>query len=108
MDQLIATGTSVHPVIGVHLDPAYMGEGARVLASPVNGTEPVVPGGPADQAGVKPGDIITELDGRRVTDMNQLVVRVRAKAVGDTVSLTVQRGDQTHRLTMTLRPAEEK
>ncbi|GAA1251897.1 trypsin-like peptidase domain-containing protein [Janibacter melonis] len=107
VDQLISTGEAVHPVIGVHLDTQYSGEGARVLPDAVQGTEPVVPDGPADKAGVEAGDVITKIDGRRVSDNDQLVVRIRAKAVGDTVQLTVQRDGRERQLTMTLEAAEE-
>ncbi|MGZ3708624.1 MAG: trypsin-like peptidase domain-containing protein, partial [Bdellovibrionota bacterium] len=49
-------------------------------------------GGPADKAGLRPGDVILEFDGRPVTDPDQFVVAVRAKSVGETVQLTVRRG----------------
>lgn len=107
VDQLIKTGHAEHPVIGVHLDTQYTGEGARVLTDEADGSDPVVPGGPADKAGIEPGDVITKIDGRRVSDNDQLVVRIRAKAVGDTVRLTVERGGAERELTMTLEAAKE-
>ena len=66
-----------------------------------------MPGGPADDAGVEPGDVITQLDGRRVTDVDQLITRIRAKAVGDKVTLTVRRDGKEQELTMTLEAAKE-
>jgi putative serine protease PepD len=107
VDQLIETGRAVHPIIGVHLDTRYDGEGARVLPSSVQGTSPVVPGGPADKAGLEPGDVITHIDGRRVSDSDQLVVRIRAKEVGDTVRLTIERDGSERQLSMTLEAAKE-
>ena len=106
-DQLIETGRAVHPIIGVHLDTRFDGEGARVLPDTIQGTNPVVPGGPADKAGVEAGDVITEIDGRRISDSDQLVVRIRAKEVGDTVRLTVERDGAERQLTMTLEAAKE-
>nr|WP_257910868.1 trypsin-like peptidase domain-containing protein [Janibacter limosus] len=92
VDQLIATGKAVHPMIGVSPDRRWSGEGAKVLQdSDVPGGDAVVPGGPADDAGIKPGDLITEMDGRRITDLDQLITRIRAQAVGDKVTLTVRR-----------------
>lgn len=108
VDQLIETGKAEHPIIGVSLDRRWTGEGAKVLGDDdVQGGDAVIPDGPADNAGIKPGDVITELDGRRITDLDQLIVRIRAKAVGDKVTLKVQRDGKDTELTMTLEAAEE-
>lgn len=107
-DQLIETGKAVHPIIGVSLDRRWTGEGAKVMSEdPSQKGDAVIPDGPADNAGVKPGDVITELDGRKITDLDQLIVRIRSKAVGDKVTLKVQRDGKEHELTMTLEAAEE-
>ncbi len=108
-DQLIKTGKAVHPIIGVSLDRRWSGEGAKVMEEDdvPAGEEAVIPGGPADKAGIEPGDVIVAMDGRRITDLDQLVVRIRAKAVGDEVTLKVKRGGEEERLTMTLEAAKE-
>jgi putative serine protease PepD len=62
----------------------------------------VDPNGPAGKAGVKPGDVIVEFDGRPVNDPDNLVVAIRAKNVGDRVTMKVRRGSQTITVTMTL------
>ena len=91
------------------LDTRWSQEGARVLEdSDADGGQAVLPDGPAAKAGVQPGDVIVEMDGQRITSHDQLIVRIRAKAVGDQVTLTVQRGDQEEELTMTLEPAQEQ
>jgi putative serine protease PepD len=97
-DQLIATGKATHPVIGVSLSRTYSGEGAQV--SPEPGT--VTAGGPAAKAGVKPGDVITGFEGKRIRTPDQLIVSIRSRAVGDTVTLTVERGGKQIDLRMTL------
>ena len=109
VDQLIATGEAKHPIIGVSLDRRWDREGAKVMESDdlPDGLAAVIPGGPADKAGIEPGDVIIEMDGRRISDLDQLVVRIRAKAVGDKVTLTVLRDGTEHELTMTLEAAEE-
>ena len=97
-EQLIETGVATFPVVGVQLDRRYVGEGVMV----VDDAQGVVEDGPAAAAGVRPGDIITAIDGRPITRVDELVVQIRAKAVGDEVVLTVQRGGQTQELTVTL------
>lgn len=91
-EQLIETGTATYPIIGVLLDRSYGGEGVKVTEQGEPGQPAVTPDGPADQAGIRPGDVITGLDGRPVTEPDQLIVGIRAREPGDTVTLTV-RGD---------------
>ncbi|MGO4430216.1 S1C family serine protease, partial [Streptomyces sp. MCAF7] len=70
-EELINTGKATHPVIGVTLDMEYAGDGARVHAQGSDGP-PVNPGGPGDKAGIKAGDIVTEVDGVRVHSGQEL------------------------------------
>ena len=100
-EELIATGEATYPVIGVMLDSTYTGEGVKV-ADAVSGQSAVVAGGPADVAGIKPGDIITEIDGRVVTRGDELVVAIRAQAPGDTITLTVERNGASEDIPVTL------
>jgi putative serine protease PepD len=101
-DQLIATGKAVHPVIGVFLDREYTGEGVRIAADEPGRTA-IVPGGPADKAGLKAGDVILTFDGRPMTSPDALVVAIRSKAVGDSVELGIERGGQKQQVTMVLK-----
>ena len=102
-EQLIKTGSAQHPVIGVVLDRQFTGEGVRILPKKTaDSGDPVDPSGPAGKAGVKAGDIIVEFDGRKVTSADDLVVAIRAKSVGDRVSMTVRRGSETIEVTLTL------
>jgi putative serine protease PepD len=64
----------------------------------------VTPGSAADTAGLRDGDVIVRFEGKKVPGSNQLVVAIRAKSVGDTVHLTVERaGAQPVDITLTLR-----
>ncbi|WP_457253745.1 trypsin-like peptidase domain-containing protein [Pedococcus sp. P5_B7] len=102
-EQLIKTGSAQHPVIGVVLDREFTGDGVRILSKESDTSGPPVdPQGPAGKAGIKPGDVIVEFDGRRVTDPDDLVVAIRAKSVGDDVSMKVRRGSETISVTLTL------
>lgn len=89
-NQLIETGGSEHPVMGVHIDLQYTGDGARVMPVPRDGADPIIPGGPAETAGVRPGDVIVEVDGVRIRDSQHLLVELRSHAVGDTVELVLR------------------
>jgi putative serine protease PepD len=100
--QLIKTGTPVYPIIGILRDDSYTGDGARINTSPVQGTPPVTPGGPADKAGLKPGDVITSLDGVIIDSGPTLVSEIWAHHPGDTVSVTYTRNGQTRTTNLTL------
>ncbi len=105
---LIDTGTSDHPVIGVFVDLAYTGEGARVQEEGEDGQDPIVADGPADDAGIKPGEIILEVDGQRIDDGSDLIVTLRSLQIGDTVELLIQGTDDTERtVSLTLAGASE-
>ncbi len=95
--QLISTGKALHPVIGVRLDRQYDGSGAKILES-----GGVSSGSAAASAGLQDGDVIVGFEGRRITNPDQLVVAIRARSVGDTVKLTVERGGQTLEMSLTL------
>jgi putative serine protease PepD len=97
--QLIATGKADHPALGVNVDRSYTGDGAKIAAGGVKS------GSAADQAGLREGDIVTAFEGKKVTDADALIVAIRAKSAGDTVSLKVQRGNQTIDVSMTLQSA---
>ncbi len=90
-EQLIRTGKATHPAIGV--TAATVGaagggpRGARL-------TE-VLPGGAAQKAGLRAGDVITSLDGKPVTSVDGLIVQLRTFEVGDTIKVTYLRGGST-------------
>jgi len=101
VEEIIATGTATFPVVGIMLDPSNQGEGVLV-ATEVEGQSGVIPGGPADEAGIEPGDVITAIDGRTIARGDDLVVAIRAKAPGDTVVLTVKRDGKEQDITVKL------
>ncbi len=62
----------------------------------------VQPNSPADFAGIKVGDVITEVDGDKVDAKHTLAIRMIAYGSGDTLVLTVVRGATTLHLSVTL------
>jgi putative serine protease PepD len=96
-EELINTGKAVHPVIGVTVDMRYVGDGARIADQGPNGAPAVTPGGPGANAGLKPGDIITQVDGEQVHTGAELIVRTRSHTPGDHIRLTVKSGDAAPR-----------
>jgi serine protease Do len=62
----------------------------------------VTPKGPADQAGLKAGDIITTVDGKPIKDGDALVTDIAARKPGSSVHLGYVRGGQTSSATLTI------
>ncbi|WP_327177826.1 trypsin-like peptidase domain-containing protein [Streptomyces sp. NBC_01335] len=101
-EELINTGKATHPVIGVTLDMAYLGDGAKVNTEGAGGSAAVTEGGPGDLAGVRPGDVITAVDGVRVHSGEELIVKIRAHRPGDRLDLRLTRGGKELSMTLTL------
>ncbi|MEV6753787.1 trypsin-like peptidase domain-containing protein [Streptomyces sp. NPDC051214] len=101
-EELINTGKATHPVIGVTLDMEYTGDGARVGEKGKDGGPAVNKGGPGDRAGIEPGDVITEVDGRRIHSGDELIVKIRAHRPKDRLELTVKRAGKDRKVTLVL------
>jgi membrane-associated protease RseP (regulator of RpoE activity) len=90
--------------ITVHQDGgsnAFLG----VLIQDQNGqvvVNQVMPSSPAETAGLQDGDIILSLDGTDVTSTDQLIQMVADHQPDEDVTLSIQRGDQTQDITVTL------
>ncbi|MER8040455.1 S1C family serine protease [Streptomyces hydrogenans] len=105
-EELINTGKATHPVIGVSLDMQFNGDGARVGDKGKDGTPSVTPDGPAAKAGLRPGDVITKVDGQRVHNGEELIVKIRAHRPGDALALTLTRDGKELTRTVTLGSAQ--
>ncbi len=78
-------------------------QGAYVPTVEQNGgQDTVVSGSPADKAGIKPGDIITKVDGVAITQNTSITSVIDKHQVGDKIPLTVVRGDKTLTINVTL------
>jgi putative serine protease PepD len=83
--QLISSGRVQHAYLGVQLTDSSGGAGVAQVSS----------GGPADDAGVRSGDVITAIDGKAVANSDALVSVVNSHKSGDEVTLKVRRGGNT-------------
>lgn len=83
---LIKDGKVVHPEIGINASSTVAG--SSTMGAQVRN---VAPGGPAASAGIKEGDVITEVGGRLVRDSAELLVAVRAREVGEMVPVRLVR-----------------
>ena len=97
-DQLIKTGKATYPVLGISVDMNYSGDGAMIAKTGVA----IVPGGAAAKAGLKSGDIITEIDGRAITSSDELIVAIRSHNVGEKIEVTYKRDGVSKTVTLTL------
>ena len=97
-DQLIKTGKATYPVMGISVDMNYSGDGAMIAKTGVA----IVPGGAAAKAGLKSGDIITEIDGRAITSSDELIVAIRSHNVGEKIEVTYKRNGASKTVTLTL------
>lgn len=101
-NQLIKTGKATYPILGISLDLNYAQGGAKITNTPTG----IHAGSPAEAAGLKAGDIITKFDGKAINGPDELIVAVRARNVGDKVSLTYLRDGTSHEVSVTLAAAQ--
>ena len=101
-DEIIATGTVTHAFFGLQTVPIPESAAAEAGVSGGLYVAGVVPGGPAASAGLREGDVITEIDGAPATSNVQLQELTLTKKPGEQVSLTYVRDGNTNKATVTL------
>jgi serine protease DegQ len=104
VEQLLADGEVSHPFVGIRTAPLTpqiaerfdlgSSEGALVLE--------VEAGSPADAAGMRPGDVITSVDGTAVRSVEDFLGQLRRREPGDRIGITVLRAGQEQVLQVTL------
>jgi putative serine protease PepD len=98
--QMIKGEAPTHARMGIGVENAATGSGAQVTDGAKIQT--VTNGSPAQNAGLKPGDVITRVDNHLITSSNSLVAIVRSYRPGDTVTVTYTRGGSSHTVRVTL------
>lgn len=100
--QLIQSGKPVYAKIGASVSLEEGTGGAKITEQGASGASAVESGGPAAKAGLKPGDVITKLDGMVVDSGPTLIGAIWTHKPGDTVKLTYTRDGKTHTVDVTL------
>jgi S1-C subfamily serine protease len=103
-DQLVASGHVDHPYLGITYQPLTPAVAAQAGISQTQGVlvQDVVPGSPAEQAGLQPNDVITAVDNQPLKEDSDLGKILSTHKPGDTVTLTVVRDGQTHNVQVKL------
>ena len=93
MEQIIATGSVTRGWIGVEAQEITPEIAESFRLSSTNGVliAGVLRGGPAEKAGLKPGDILVEIEGRQVKDPNSMLNLVAALVPGKPASIRFRR-----------------
>lgn len=86
---------------GLGLADLAPGERAALAGVRVRGVQP---GGAAEAAGVRAGDLLTAVDGRAIRKLAEAVAAIQLKRPGEAVSLTLQREGRSLTLTLVLAP----
>lgn len=95
-NEIIQNGSATRTVIGAELDMSYdnINGGVRLQA--------VEPGGPAERAGLRGGDIVTRFGERYLQEGVELLALVRTHAPGDVVTVEYLRGTERRTTQVTL------
>jgi putative serine protease PepD len=88
VSQLVDSGNVEHAFLGIGLQDAPSTQGARVTQ--------VRAGTPAEDAGLRVGDVITAVGDTRIDSADELRAAINARSPGDTVSISYTRGGERH------------
>jgi putative serine protease PepD len=100
-DEIIATGHASHAYLGLQVSSlsAAAAENGAAEGLLITGIDP---SGPAQEAGLRPGDVITTIDGEQAVRTDQLVSVTLTKKPGDKVEIGYKRDGQTATTSVTL------
>ena len=104
VETLIRDGKVTHAFIGIQISDVTPDNAKFFQMNKAEGAlvSEVGPDTPGAKAGLRTGDVITELDGKPVTDAGQLQMTVGQKRPGDTIHLQVVRDSKPAAIAVTL------
>ncbi len=104
IDQLMKNGKVSRGYIGVNLEnlTPELGQQFGVPSGKGAVVANVSPGGPGEKAGLKSGDVVTAIDGKKVDSYDELTMDVISHEPGSTVTLDVVRNGQPMKVKVTL------
>jgi len=102
LPQLINNGKVVRGYLGVTIQPVTKDLARALNLEETQGAlvSDVVPGGPADEAGIESGDVILSFNGEEVNDSHELPLMVANTPVGDNARVVVERKGKEKILTV--------
>jgi len=101
-DEIISTGSVTHAYFGIGAVPIPAAAATQAGVPEGLYVQIVTPGGPAAQAGLREGDVITKVDGQPATSTVQLQEIALTKKPGDKVELEYWRNGHSTSTTVTL------
>jgi len=101
-DQIIATGKVSYAYMGVVVTPISPAVARRTNVGHGLYVDSVVPGGPAESGGLQSGDVLTDIDGRPLSTVDDLLAVLVTHQPGDKVKVTYVRNGQSSTTTVTL------
>ncbi|MDQ6839777.1 MAG: trypsin-like peptidase domain-containing protein [Actinomycetota bacterium] len=103
VEQLLKSGHASHAFLGLQQSDVTPQVAQQLSVSQTGAlVVDLVTGGPADKAGIRPGDIIRSVAGASVSSAEDLVTELRKLTPGQTVPIVVLRSGSTHHLHVTL------
>lgn len=108
-DELIERGFVRHPLLGVQGQNLSDALAQRLGVDEGAYIDQVQPDTPAEAAGLRSDDVIVGVDDADITSMDDLVVEIRNREVGDSVTITYVRDGEKHTVEITLaeRPRDQ-
>ncbi len=103
-EKIINGETVTHAHIGVSMQTVNEQNAKANKLSTTSGAyvAEVTEDGPAANAGIQKGDIITAIDGTKMSSADEVILAVRSHNIGDTVKVTVMRGSKEMEFDVTL------